>query len=131
MSQWSQKLDVYLAKTKMSKKQLAEQIGVSINTLQKWWRNREPSPESVTKIEQLLSENHHPTAEVAGEPVTSQADATDQDSGVLDQRFDEKSVFISLLRTTCPFCETAIERSRGCPYCGQHFVWANIPIKNS
>ncbi|MFC1968378.1 hypothetical protein ACFLVX_03190 [Chloroflexota bacterium] len=48
MSQWSQKLDAYLAMTKISKKQLALELGISINTLVKWWGRREPSPEYAT-----------------------------------------------------------------------------------
>ncbi|MBU2608625.1 MAG: helix-turn-helix domain-containing protein, partial [Chloroflexi bacterium] len=57
MSQWSQKLDAYLAITKISKKQLALELGISINTLEKWWGSREPSPEHATKIRQLLHED--------------------------------------------------------------------------
>ena len=57
MSQWSQKIDAYLAKTNISKKQLALDLGISINTLGKWWKDREPSPEHETKIRQLLYES--------------------------------------------------------------------------
>ena len=58
MSKWSQKLDAYLAVTKFSKKQLALELGISINTLGKWWGRREPSTEHVTKIRQLLHEDN-------------------------------------------------------------------------
>jgi hypothetical protein len=45
-------------------------------------------------------------------------------------RHGERSVVISLERTTCPFCVHDIVRFRSCAHCGQHFVWANIPLEN-
>ncbi len=111
MSKWSQKLDAYLAVTKFSKKRLALELGISINTLEKWWRDREPSLEHATKIRQLLHES----------------------TLLLEQgvRYEDKSIVVSLLRTTCPFCEHAVNRFQNCAYCGQHFVRANVPVDKS
>ena len=47
------------------------------------------------------------------------------------ERHRERSVVISLQRTSCPFCEHDITMFRSCAYCGQHFVWANVPLENS
>ncbi len=43
-------------------------------------------------------------------------------------RHGERSVVISLQRTSCPFCTHDIARFCSCVYCGQHFVWANMPL---
>ena len=130
MSQWTPKLNEYLIKTKISKKQLAEQLGVSINTLQKWWGNREPSPEYTEKIKVLLSVGVDNTNDASMDVTTNVVVVDEQDQGTERERFKDKSVIISLLRTTCPFCESVIERFRNCPSCGQHFVWVNVPIKD-
>jgi len=45
-------------------------------------------------------------------------------------RHGERSVVISLQRTSCPFCEHDITMFRSCAYCGQHFVWANVLLEN-
>jgi len=45
-------------------------------------------------------------------------------------RYGERSVVISLQRTSCPFCEHDIARFRCCAYCGQDFVWANVPLES-
>ena len=108
MSQWSQKLDTYLSMKKLSKKQLALELGISINTLEKWWGRREPSPEHANKILQLL-----------------------QELPKKGERYEDRSVVVSLLRTTCPFCEHDVNEFRNCAYCGQHFVWANVPLGKS
>ena len=108
MSQWSQKLDAYIAANKITKRELAQQLGISIGTLEKWWGPREPSEENADKIRKLLNE---------GDSTPSQ-----------DERLEERSVVISLFRTVCPFCEHAIDRFKSCDYCGQHFVWANVPV---
>ena len=141
MSQWSQKLDAYLAKTKISKKQLALELGISINTLAKWWRRREPSPEHATKIRQLLHENTSTTMTISDKNSASPERGTDSDEVVARQlprefpkqgeRYEYRSAVVSLLRTTCPFCEHAIDRFQNCAYCGQHFVWANVPMDKS
>ena len=111
MSKWSQKLDAYLTNTSLSKRQLAVKIGISINTLQKWWGDREPSPEYANRISKLLKE---------GIPTQTQF-----------ERQDERPAIVSLLRTVCPFCKHGIEKFKNCMYCGQHFVWANVPIMES
>ena len=46
------------------------------------------------------------------------------------ERNREKPVVISLQRTICPFCAHDIARFRSCGYCGQSFVWANVPISH-
>ena len=46
-------------------------------------------------------------------------------------RHEERSVVMSLQRTRCPFCAHDIVRFRSCAYCGQQFVWANVPLENS
>jgi len=45
-------------------------------------------------------------------------------------RYKESSVVISLERTSCPFCAHDIAKFRSCVYCGQHFVWANVPVEH-
>ena len=45
-------------------------------------------------------------------------------------RHGERSVVISLQRVSCPFCEHDITRFRRCAYCGQEFVWANVPLES-
>ena len=141
MSQWSQKLDAYLAKTKISKKQLALELGISINTLAKWWRRREPSPEHTTKIRQLLHENTSATMNISDKNAASPGRGTASDEVVTRQlprksskqgeRYEDRSAVVSLLRTTCPFCKHAVKRFQNCAYCEQHFVWANIPMDKS
>ncbi len=138
MSQWSQKLDAYLATTKFSKKRLALELGISINTLGKWWGRREPSPEHATKIRQLLHENDSTTMTASDINSASPARETDSDVVVTRRlprkftkkgdRYEDKTVVVSLLRTTCPFCKHAVDRFQNCAYCGQHFVWANVPV---
>ena len=141
MSQWSQKLDAYLAMTKISKKQLALELGISINTLEKWWGRREPSPEHATKIRQLLHEDTSTMITVSDENSASTGREIDSDEVVARQlpwefpkqgeRYEYRSVVVSLLRTTCPFCKHAVDRFQNCAYCGQHFVWANVPVDKS
>jgi transcriptional regulator with XRE-family HTH domain len=141
MSQWSQKLDAYLARTKMSKKQLALELGISINTLAKWWRDREPSPEHVAKIRQLLYENTSATMTISDKNSASPGRETASDRVVTRQlpgecpkqgeRYEDRSAVVSLLRTTCPFCKHAVSRFQNCAYCEQHLVWANVPMDKS
>ncbi len=47
------------------------------------------------------------------------------------ERDEGRSVVVSLLRTTCPFCERGVDEFRNCAYCGQRFVWANVPLDKS
>jgi len=129
LSEWSRKLDPYLATTGMSKKQLAAQLGISINTLQKWWGNREPSPEYMEKIRLLLEENDPVKETTSDTNATSQAAVAEQDHGSQGKRYGDKSIVISFFRTTCPFCDNVIVRHRSCTSCGQHFVWANVPLE--
>ena len=141
MSQWSQKLDTYLAKTNISKKQLALELGISINTLAKWWRDREPSPEHATKIRQLLNDKSSATMTISCKTPTSPGIEIASDKVAARQlpkkspkrgeRDEDRSVVISLLRTTCPFCKHTIGRFQNCAYCGQHFVWANVLMDKS
>ena len=141
MSKWSQKLDAYLAMTKLSKKQLALELCISINTLGKWWGRREPSPEHVTKIQQLLHENNSTTmtasdinSALPGRETASDEVMTRQlPRGFPKQgeRYEDRTVVVSLLRTICPFCEHAVDRFQNCAYCGQHLVWANVPVDKS
>ncbi len=138
LSQWSQKLDAYLAKTKITKKQLASKLGISINTLAKWWRDRKPSPEHETKIRQLLHEGTSATMTISDKNSASPGRGTTSDGVMTRQlrrkfpkqgeRYEDRSAVVSLLRTKCPFCKHAVNRFQNCVYCGQHFVWANVPI---
>ena len=178
MSQWSQKLDTYLSMKKLSKKQLALELGISINTLEKWWGHREPSPEHAAKIRQLLDEDASTTTtvsdrssvlpgretDIAGK-VTEEKHAGGANSGECreapqsdrvaadlaavvasdealarqlprglskkGERYEDRAAVVSLLRTTCPFCEHDVDRFRNCAYCGQHLVWANVPVDTS
>ncbi len=141
MSQWSQKLDTYLAKTKLSKKQLASELGISINTLAKWWRRREPSPEHVAKIRQLLHENTSATITISDKNSDSPGRGTTGDKVATRQlprkfpkqgeRYEGRSAIVSLLRTKCPFCKHSVKRFQNCAYCEQHFVWANVAMDKS
>jgi hypothetical protein len=45
------------------------------------------------------------------------------------ERWGERSAVISIQRASCPFCGHNIVRFRRCAYCGQDFVWANVPVK--
>jgi hypothetical protein len=45
-------------------------------------------------------------------------------------RHGERSVVISTQRASCPFCGHDITRFRRCAYCGQDFVWANVPLES-
>ena len=85
MSQWSQKLDAYLYMTKISKKQLALDLGISISTLGKWWRNRELSPGHATKILRLLHENTSNTITISGKNSASPGRGTASDKMVTRQ----------------------------------------------
>lgn len=141
MSEWSQKLDAYLSTNELSKKQLAQQLDISINTLDKWWRHREPSAEHAAKLRQLLQEDTSAVATVAAEPPPPPLRENPRVRVLVDhpatglskqgKRHEEKSAVVSLLRTTCPFCKRSIVRFRNCPGCGQHFVWANVPVDKS
>ena len=161
MSLWSQKLDSYLAIKNISKKQLALELDISINTVEKWWGRREPSPEHATKILQLLDEGTPVTmtisdknstslvreTDIVGKVTESNREAADLAAGLASEevvarqlprelpekgeRYEDRSVVVSLLRATCPFCEHYIDRFRNCVYCGQHFVWANVPLDKS
>ena len=134
LSKWSQKLDNYLAINKISKKQLASKLGVSISTLQKWWGSREPSPAHAVKIQELLGEGRSDTKTKSKnilEPVERENEGNEMlESHLLKQgeRERERSLVVSLLRNECPFCKNTIARFRHCAYWGQHFVWANIPL---
>ena len=141
MSKWSQKLDAYLAMTKLSKKQLASELGISINTLAKWWRDREPSPEHAAKIRQLLHENTSATMTISAKNSASPGREPASDKVVTRQlrrkfpkqgeRYEDRSAVVSLLRTKCPFCKHSVKRFQNCAYCEQHFVWANVPMDKS
>jgi transcriptional regulator with XRE-family HTH domain len=141
LSKWSQKLDAYLAMTNISKKQLALELGISINTLGKWWRGREPSTEHATKIRQLLHENNALTMTASVKYSASTGRETASDEVVARQlprefskhgdQSEDRSVIVSLLRTICPFCAHTVNRFQNCAYCGQHLVWANVPIDKS
>ncbi len=138
MSKWSQKLDAYLAKTKITKKQLASELGISINTLAKWWRDRKPSPEHETKIRQLLHENTSATMTISDNNSDSPGRETASNEVVVrkhrrkfpkqGERYEDRSAIVSLLRTKCPFCKHAVNRFQNCAYCEQHLVWANVPM---
>jgi transcriptional regulator with XRE-family HTH domain len=141
LSQWSQKLDAYLAKANISKKQLALELGISINTLAKWWRDREPSPEHETKIRQLLHESTSTTITISDKNSASPGRETASDEVVARQlprklpkqgdQYEDRSAVVSFLRTACPFCKHAVDRFQNCAYCEQHFVWANVPMDKS
>jgi len=138
LSHWSQQLDIYLTKTGITKKQLAERLDISINTVGKWWRDRDPSAKYVAKIEQLLLENTASYATLSDTKASTTGGQKDRGRKLVEQnpeestdpgnRFQENPVVISLLRTSRPFCSEALERYRSCRNCGQHFVWANVTL---
>ena len=137
MSKWSQKLDEYLAINRISKKQLAFELGVSINTIQKWWGNREPSQEHAVKIKHLLDNCISDTTTKAENRLAPVERTVEGDEMVENQiikqgeRVKERAVIISLHRTKCPLCNSPVAQFKQCEYCGQHFVWANIPLNES
>ena len=47
----------------------------------------------------------------------------------MGDRYTERSIVISLQRTSCPLCGHIIREFRDCANCGQHFTWANIPLE--
>ncbi len=47
-----------------------------------------------------------------------------------ERRYKERPAVISLERTSCPFCAHDIAKFRSCVHCGQHFVWANVPVEH-
>ncbi|MFC1865291.1 multiprotein-bridging factor 1 family protein [Chloroflexota bacterium] len=141
MSLLSQKLDTHLSLKKMSKKQLALELGISINTLGKWWGSREPSPKHATKIQQLLQEDTSSTITVVNKNSISAGNEAKNDEAVIRQPTLEllkqgeahidRSTVVSFLRTRCPFCRHKLERFQHCAHCGQRFVWANVPLSNT
>jgi transcriptional regulator with XRE-family HTH domain len=141
LSQLSQKLDAYLSMTKISKKQLALKLGISISTLEKWWGRREPSPKHATKIRQLLDEDTSATITISDKKSASPGRETASYEVVAGQlprefpkkgkRYKDRSAVVSLYRTTCPFCEHDVDIFQNCRYCEQHFVWANVPMDKS
>jgi len=44
-------------------------------------------------------------------------------------RCEERVIVISLQRTSCPFCAHDIAKFTSCLYCGQHLVWASVPLE--
>lgn len=68
----------------------------------------------------------------AEEPVPEEAPETPPPPGERlkkGQRYQERTVIISLQRTTCPFCAHDITKYANCLYCQQHFVWACLPVE--
>ena len=124
----------------MSKKQLAEKLDISINTVGKWWRNREPSPEYATKIQTLLQEltvtesgvsDMKNAAAVRDTTRKTSSDHTPQvEYSNWGHRFFENSIIVSIQRTKCPQCNNPVEKFHHCTNCGQHLVWANVPSGN-
>ena len=141
LSKWSLKLDAYLVRKGLSKKQLAGELGISINTLGKWWRHREPSPDHAAKIQQLLHEDASTTTITVEEIDTEPEIETDIIEAASKppptgfpkrgKRHERRPAIISLLRTTCPFCKHAVDRFHNCSRCGQHFVWANVLVDSA
>ena len=72
----------------------------------------------------------HPPGVAApiGEP--QESDITWPSDRLKEGRHRERSVVISLQRMSCPFCGHDIARFRRCVYCGQDFVWANVPLES-
>jgi len=72
----------------------------------------------------------HPPGVAAsiGEP--QESDITWPSDRLKGGRHGERSVVISLQRTSCPFCGHDIARFRRCVYCGQDFVRANVPLES-
>jgi hypothetical protein len=121
-----------------TKKEMAGALNVHHDTLGDYFSGRKfPRPDIENRIYELTN--------IQGlEPgVRSDSSSDDVDSTVKSEesplrhpsdptkgeRFGERSVVISLQRTSCPFCMHDITRFRGCVYCGQEFVWANVPLE--
>ena len=84
----------------------------------------------LTDIECL---KHNPDSVLSSEMMPHPEVAARQPTRELAQegeRHGENSVVISLQRVSCPFCGHDIFRFRRCAYCGQDFVWANVPLES-
>ena len=170
MNVWSEQLDAYIARTKLSKKRLASELGISIKTLEKWWGSREPSSENIARIRKLLGGDTSAVMSATDKSLSSSVkesvkvekavkgkkigksstdetpfrshgapelpDRTSVDEAMAEQlageggRYGQVPVVVSLSRTVCPFCTHEVTKFRNCVYCGQHFTWANIPVRH-
>ncbi len=85
----------------------------------------QPQESHVTGTSGLLKAGRHPGKSpeaIAGQPP--------EELTPKGRRYGERSVVISLQRTSCPFCGHDITGFRRCAYCGQEFVWANVPLEH-
>ncbi len=73
-----------------------------------------------------LSEGRHPL----GKLPPMMAGQTPRKFPKKGERYEEMPVVISLQRAGCPFCAHDITIFDNCRYCGQHFVWAGVPLEN-
>jgi len=95
-----------------------------------------PLPNSVTSLEYSTEPDVSSTPGLS-EHEYSSGKNLESKSGQLSgkskkgERYGERSVVISFQRTSCPFCMKEVSEFRSCGYCGQNFVWANVPIKRN
>ena len=118
-----------------TRKAMADVLKVHPDTLGDYFRGRRfPNEEIASRLWQFTSiECLEPGI------ARDQCSTTSAEEGYLKgprrplekgQRGGERSVIVSLHRTDCPFCGHAIKEFRDCLHCGQHFVWANLPMKS-
>lgn len=62
MSYWSDRLDSYMKKTGLSRRQISAKLGVPHDTVAKWW-HRDPSAGNILKIQGLLDSNESTTVD--------------------------------------------------------------------
>ncbi len=116
-----------------TKKAMAGSLKVHPDTLGDYFRGRQfPKGEIANRLWEFTRlaclkprNNSAPSAEINSKEVNSSEPSEPTEKS---ERYGERSVIISFQRANCPFCGQAIEEFRNCVGCGQHFVWANVPL---
>ena len=110
-----------------TKKAMAGFLKVHPDTLGDYFSGRKfPRSDIASRLFELTNIKSKGISERSPEVITRQPTRELPQRG---GRYGERSVVISLQRTNCPFCEHDIARFGSCFYCGQHFVWANVPLE--
>jgi hypothetical protein len=113
-----------------TKKELAGFLKVHRDTIGEYFSGKStPMPDIATRLYELtniacLKPDVGSTSSAEIPPESSAASPITQKG----ERRGERAVVISLRRTSCPFCAHEISALSSCGYCGQHFVWASLPL---
>jgi hypothetical protein len=120
-----------------TKKALAAFLGVHPDTVGDYFSGRRfPRSDIASRLGKLTDIGclqHNPDSNLSPEMMPSPEVTVRQPTKETPReawRHGERSVVISLQRRSCPFCEHDITRFRRCAYCGQEFVWANVPLES-